>query len=219
MAYTLLNAVNATLKRVKIITGVNGALTSLTDSPRQTFIDQTVQIINESIHELYSESELPQPNQSASSTITLASGQREYDLPVDLEQIRYPLIDQTHGKYIFEYPGGFEKMRVDQLIPGNFKGIPIYACINPTNDMLRLNTIPQATDAGLVYDLLYDARHSLSLAGDTFPFSDTVVDSLVPAWAERWKREQRNAFDKEAHDEAFGRAMRYLNQTPLRRKW
>ena len=219
MTYTLLNATNLVLKRAKIISGVNGALTSLTDSARQTYIDTIGQVINESIHELYSEAEEPLPNQSATSNITLITDTREYALPSDLEQIRYPLMDTTHGRYILEYEGGYEKMRMDQPIPGNFKGVPLLACINPTNDMLRLNVTPQSTENGLVYELLYDKRHSLSAAADTFPFSDTVVDSLVECWMQDFNRENHRTFDQAARDKAFGKAMRYLNQTPMRRKW
>jgi len=219
VAYSLLDAVNNTLKRVKIISGVNGDLSSLTDSARQTQIDTVVQVINESIHELYSLSEIPLPNQSATSNITLVTDTREYALPSDLEQIRFPLMDTTHGRYILEYDGGYEQMRIDQPIPDNFKGTPLYACINPTNDMLRLNVTPQAPENGLVYEMLYDKRHSLSAAADTFPFSDTVVDALVPAWGQMWSREQRNSFDKDLFAYHFGRAVRYLNETPMRRKW
>jgi len=219
MTYSLLNAVNAVLKRGKIISGATGALTSLTDSARQTYIDTIVQIINESIHELYSESELPQPNQSGESNITLVTDTREYTLPSDLEQIRYPLLDQTNGKYIYEYKGGYEQMRKDQNIPGNYKGLPILACVNPTNDKLRMNVQPTSAENGLVYVLLYDKRHSLAAASDTFPFSDTVVDALVPAWIQMWSREQRNSFDKDLYIYHFGRAMRYLNQTPMKRSW
>lgn len=219
MAYTLLNAVNLVLKRAKVISGINGALTSLTDSPRQPYIDVVTQVINESIHELYSESELPQPNQSATSNITLVNGTREYTLPSDLEQIRYPLQDTTNGKYIWEYPGGYEQMRKDQNIASVYTGLPFLATINPTNDKLRMNVQPTSNENGLVYELLYDKRHSLSAASDTFPFSDTVVDSLVECWTQDWQRESRRTFDPDARAKAFGKAMRYLNQTPMRRKW
>ena len=47
MAYTLLNAVNLTLKRVRIIQGDVGELTSLTDSGRQADVDIMVQAWNE----------------------------------------------------------------------------------------------------------------------------------------------------------------------------
>ncbi len=93
MAYTLLNAVNATLKRVKIISGVSGELTLLTDTARQQYIDTALQVWNEILHEIYSRTEEPYPLDSAESTITLMTGTREYNLPSDLEFIRYPLVN------------------------------------------------------------------------------------------------------------------------------
>lgn len=219
MSYSLLDAVNHVLKRVKIISGVNGELASLTDSPRQTAIDTAVQIINESMHELYSVNEKPLPQESATQNVTLVSLTREYTLSPVPEAIRFPLMDTTNGRYVFEYPGGYESMRVAQPQPDNYQGVPRYACINPTNGKLRFDVTPQATEAGLIYELLYDKRLSLTAATDTFPFSDTVVDSLVPAWSELWKREQRNSFDKDIYMLSFGRASRYLTQQPMRRKW
>ncbi len=52
MAQTLLQAVNAILKRTAIVAGDAGALTTLTDSARQVSIDQAVQVINEGVAEL-----------------------------------------------------------------------------------------------------------------------------------------------------------------------
>ena len=219
MSYSLLDAVNRVLKRVKVISGVNGELSSLTDSPRQTYIDVAVQIINESIHELYSVNEKPMPMESATQNVTLVNGTREYALSPIPEAIRFPLIDTTNGRYIFEYIGGYERMRMEQPQPDNFQGTPRWACINPTNDKLRFDVTPQATEDGLVYELLYDKRLSLSAATDTFPFSDTVVDSLVPAWAQMWSREQKNSFDENIYLMSFGRASRYLTQRPMRQTW
>ena len=219
MAYSLLDAVNLTLKRVKIIAGASGALTSLTDSPRQTMVDTAVQVINESIHELYTETEKPLPLEAVTSNITLVNGTREYTLPTDLEAIRYPLLDTTHGQYVYEYRGGYEKMRKDQPEPGNWSGIPYFATINPTNGKLRFERAADAGADGRVYELLYDKRLSLALATDTFPFSDTVVDSLVPCWAEDWNRSQKRSFDEKKRNTAFAQACRYLTQAPLRRKW
>lgn len=219
MAYTLLDATNLLLKRVKIIAGASGALTSLTDSPRQTMVDTAVQVINESIHELYSETERPLPLESETANITLTNGNREYPLPADLEKIRYPLLDTTHGQYVYEYDGGYEQMRKDQPQPGNYTGLPYFATINPATGMLRFERAATSVEAGRIYELFYDKRLSLALAADTFPFSDTVVDSLVPCWAEDWNRSQKRSFDEKKRNTAFAQACRYLTQKPLRRSW
>ena len=53
MAYTLLDAVNLSLKRVRVIQGDAGVLTTLTDSARQADIDIMIQAWNEIISDLY----------------------------------------------------------------------------------------------------------------------------------------------------------------------
>lgn len=219
MAYTLLNALNRVLKRATITSGPSGDLASLTDSARQTYIDTALQVINEGIHELYSLAETPLPIESDEANITLVAGQREYDLPTDLETIRYPLICEATGNFIIEYPGGYETMRAVQLQPQNWTGLPTWATINPTTGKLRMDVSPTATDAGKVYTLLYDKRLALTAASDTFPFSDTVVDCMVPAWKEMFCREQRNNYDQGLMTIAFGRAVRYLSKAPMRKQW
>src|SRR5690242_2414132 len=99
---TLLNSVNEILKRVSVIAGDSGALTSLTDSARQVDIDTAVQVVNEGIDELYSTTGESLPNQRASSTITLATGTRNYSLQSGLVRLHWPLIDRTHTQFIWE---------------------------------------------------------------------------------------------------------------------
>ena len=72
MAKTLLNAVNEILKRVGVISGDSGALTTLTDSARQKPIDVAIQVINEAMDELYSMPGISAPQGQGESTITLA---------------------------------------------------------------------------------------------------------------------------------------------------
>lgn len=220
MAYTLLQVLNRVLKRTNVITGVSGELAGLTDSAKQTYIDVALQVINEGIHELYSQSGIALPQESATQNITLSTGTREYTFsPDDIESIRWPLLDETNGNQIYPYPGGYEKMRAEQLQPGNWTGLPQYAAINPTNGKLRMDVAPTANEDGRVYVLLYDKRINLTAASDTFPFSDTVVDAMVPVWSELWKREQRNNFDAGLMTLHYGRASRYLSKKPMRRKW
>ena len=62
---TLLNGVNEVLKKVGILEGDTGLLTTLTDSPRQIFIDTAVQSLNEVNDEVYSVLDKPKPDQLA----------------------------------------------------------------------------------------------------------------------------------------------------------
>lgn len=219
MAESLLTALNKSLKRVGMISGDAGDLTSLTDSSRQHAIDVTIQMWNEIIVDLYTASSISLPSEATTDNITLVDGTREYSLPADLEQMRWPLINQTLGHVIYPYPGGFAQMRMDQPIPANYTGRPIYAVINPSTNKLRMNVVPDADADADVYQIFYDKNTSMALAADTFPFSDGVVDSLVPAVAQMYNREEKGKFDAPLFKAALGRSARLLSQKQQRTKW
>lgn len=211
---TLLDGVNAVLKRVNIIKGETGEITSLSQSTIQHEIDVCVQCWNEVITELYSATRLPHPQELKSANITLLSGEREYDLPNDLVVIRFPLMENTNGYYIFEWEPGFEDLRQHQQIPSNWLGRPNFACINPKNNKLYMDYIPTSQESGLIYDLIYDRELLMSSSTDAFPFNNTVYTSLIPCVAERWKLDQRKSFSSEIYKKMLGQAGRYLMQKP-----
>jgi len=72
----LLNGVNEVLKKTDILDSDSGLLTSLTDSGKQVFIDTAVQVINETLDELYSTAQITKPNQLREATITLVADHR-----------------------------------------------------------------------------------------------------------------------------------------------
>lgn len=220
MAKSLLECVNETLKRLKYIQGAQGELTSLTDSARQIWIDIAVQVINEGIDSLYDASGVPKPKEVASTDITLSLNEREYALPADLVQLRWPGLNEADGEFIYEYPGGFEQLRKDQPRPDTgYEGTPIYGVIEPLNGKLRLDRRPTADDVGDVYKFLYDKDLSLSLAADTVPFSDAVFRAMIPAWAQLIQRDLKRDFDGDIYDRQIGQAARFLNQTQRATKW
>lgn len=216
---TLLNGVNDVLKRVQIIQGDTTALTTLADAGRQNWIDVAVQIWNEAMQDLYMHAYGALPSQAATANITLLTSTREYSLPSDLETIRWPLHDTTNGQYILEYPGGFEAMRVDQLQPANWTGLPYRACVNPTNDKLRMDRIPTSGENGKVYELYYDKRLSVTTAAATFPFSDTVYDVLVPVVAQYWRGNQDKVRDEKTIARGIGDAAALLRRMEQRIRW
>src|SRR5690348_1633262 len=111
MSKTLLDGVNELLKRVRIIdTGNTGVLSSLTSSSVQHNIDVAIQVINEGIDELYTASGKSMPGQSAESTITLATGQREYTLASDLVTLKWPMVDRTNTQYLFQWEDTYEDL-------------------------------------------------------------------------------------------------------------
>lgn len=214
MAKTLLEGVNDVLKRVRLVQGDSGALDSLTDSARQTYIDQVVQIWNEVVEEVYSVTDEPMPNELAEATITLADGDRDYAL-ASYNTIHWPLLDETSGQYIYEYPGDYLDLVNSQSVPSDFTGLPQYGVIRPTDGQLYLDRIPSSTEAGLVYKYRYDKDVSLSIAADTFPFRDEVYRALVPVVAGLYKSDDRAEALRTSFAFNLGRAARLLSDRPV----
>ena len=188
MAYTLIQALNRVLKRTGDIAGDALELTSFTDSARQTIVDDVLQIWNEVIHEMYGFGALV--GEVEEDSIILVTDQNDYDLPNDFEALAGKtywtrcLVNATNNHKIHEYPGGFDKLFCDQPDPTDFTGQPRHFVFNPIVDEFRLDTMPTSNENGDVYKFLFEKRISLTVIGDTFPFTDTVVDALVPVVAE-----------------------------------
>ena len=218
MTKTLLNGINDVLTRVGVV-DLNGQLSSSTNAGKQTFIDLTIQLWNETIDEMCDMMGVPLVAETGSSTIALVTDTREYDLPSDLVQIRWPLVDQTNGNYLWPYPGGYEQMRIDQQIPSDWMGLPYSAAINQTTGKLRLERTPTSTENGKAYDLLYDKDLVMSSDSDTFPFADAVYRAVVPVVAEGYERKKRNDFDEDEYRKSLSRAMSFVNKRNRRTHW
>lgn len=211
MAKTLLNAVNEILKRTGVISGDSGALTTLTDSARQRPIDVAVQVINEAMDELYKLPGLSAPQGQGESTITLATGDKDYSLASDLVRLRFPLIDKTNNQYITEFPGGYNRILVFDPEQDD-TGQPHWGAISPVDGELYLDRAPTADVNGNIYTYQYDKDISVSQLTDTVPFTDAVFRAMVPAWAELWKRDMRRDFDGGMFRASLGRAASLLRQ-------
>lgn len=219
MPHTLLSAVNRCFKRVRLIQGDAGALTSLTDSPRQAEIDSMVQVIQEVISDLFETCNL-HTSEVSEGTFTLVASQREYDLASDFEGMAIDkIVDQTDGYDLFPYPGGFERMFRDQEQPSSYEGNPVFWVINPTTGKIRLDTNPSSGEAGRVYTYVYKKTLRYSSATDTFPFSDQVFEDLMPAIKEVWNREAKEKFDPVIYQRAMSRATQTLTQREQRNHW
>lgn len=209
MAKTLLDGCNGILKRVGLIAGDAGVLTSLQDSARQRAIDVAIQVVNEGIDELYSASNKPVPRGQGESTITLVEGTRAYSLASNVVQMRWPFIDKSNNQYLFDYPGGYNQLLIDDPEQDD-TGLPHYATIRPTDNMIYMDRAPTAEDAGRVYTYQYDKELELIAATDTVPFTDAAFRAMVPAWVQLWKREMRNEFDDGLFKASIGRAARFM---------
>lgn len=217
MSHTYLDGVNDVLTRAGLITAT-GLLATFDTPSKQVYIDNAKQIWNETIDQVCNMMGVP-ISSTGSSSITLVTDTREYDLPSDLVQIRWPLIDQTNGNYIFEYPGGYEQMRIDQHIPADWEGLPYAAVINPTTNKLRFERTPTATENGKVYDMFYDKDLAMTDEDDPFPFSDATYRGLIPVVTEGFERRQRNDFDKEEYRKQLARALSFSNKAVRRTNW
>lgn len=212
MAKTLLDACNEVLKRVRIVdTSNTSVLTSLTSSSIQHNIDIAVQVINEGIDELYSAIGVSMPGQSAESTITLATGLREYSLAADLITLKWPMVDRTNTQYLFEWSASYEELlAVDPQ--QNQTGLPIWAMVSPINSKLRVDRACDTGSNGRIYTYEYEKNTALVNAADAIPFNDACFRAMVPAWVQLYKREERNEFDQSLFHQAIGRASRDLRE-------
>lgn len=214
MAFTFLQAVNETLKRVGVIHGDAGELTNFVDTARQQNIDVARSIWNEIIHELFTMELFSRGVREGQ--FVLVTDIREYDLEPDFEIMAADIIrNESETRILTPYQGGYVQLWGDQPDPADFTGQPLYWAINPTSNMIRVDVTPKSSENGDIYKYLYMKRIFLSAVGDTFPFSDTVVDSLIPATAQIWERDRkgRKFFDRQLFRASFNRAVFYLTQS------
>lgn len=215
---TLLNSVNDVLKSVRLVTSTS-ELASLTDSPRQVFIDQAVQVINRTMLDLYTSSEMGIPTEVAQDSITLVTSDRSYVLASDLVQMRWPLRDEGNGVYIYEFDGGYLALVASQAQPANYTGVPNYAAISPVDGELYLDRIPTAAENGNIYKYEYDKAITVSGASDTFPFSDSAWEPFMDAVKELWKRENNLQFDSALYAQRIGNAAAMMSQRQFATSW
>ena len=212
---TLLNGVNEVLKKAKMIQGDSGSLTSLTDSPRQIWVDSSIQAWNESIEELYMTTGEPLPEVLAEATITLANGDRDYALNT-YNILYWPFLDETNGQYIYEFNGSYLDLVNSQTVPADYTGMPLYGVIRPTDGQVYLDRIPSASEVGLVYKYRYMKDFSLSTAAATFPFKDSVFRAMVPAVAEMFNYIHKHEFNVDLFRLNIARAARLVTgRTPV----
>lgn len=209
----LLDCVNEVLKRVKIVdVGNVGPLTSLTNSALQHEIDVAIQVINEGIDELFSMA-TEEPTDAAESNISMILNQREYALASNMVRLIWPMIDRVNIQYLVEWRGTYENFLL--LDPQqNYTGLPIWGMISPITGLLRVDRQPDVTSVGHTYTYEYQKDSALFNQTDVVPFNNAVFRSLVPAWAQLWKRDERGQqeFDRAIYTQAMGRASRYVRE-------
>lgn len=215
MAKTLLNGVNAVLKRHKLIHGASGELTTLTDSALQVAIDLAIDAWNETLIKVYRDLKMPLPNGTGTATLTLATGDDDYDLVAlasDFVRLRWPITDATNRQSIDKYPGGWSHLFVNEKQLASNTGLPVTGAIRPTDGQLVLDRTPTANENGRTYTFTYDKTLIMDEAADVFPFSDEVYTMLILPVTEAVRRDFRNAFDKALYDEHLALAVSLMKQ-------
>lgn len=188
MSTTLLTGVNDVLKRIGEIAGDAGAISSFTDSSRQRAIDTVIMLWNEAVYALYALGSFR--GEVKEGDITLVSGSREYDAETDFQQFAGQdyetrvLVNAENGFVLHEYKGGYLQMYRDQPDPSDYAGQPSHWALSEVNGKIRLDATPQSDQDGDIYTYLYEKRIALTVTTDTFPFPDTVYDSMRPMVAE-----------------------------------
>ena len=216
MSTTLLVAVNDILEDAGIVHGASGAITSFTDSSRQTFIDRAIRALNRALEEIYSRSDRHLPQQTGTGTLTLVTDDRDYALASDLVVLRWPLRNETSGHYIYQFPGDepYWGLIKSQRIPADYTGQPNYGAIRTSDGQLYLDRIPTANENGDAYEYQYEKDVSLSATTDTFPVTDEVYRILQRAAFEEWKRLSRRDYSEKVYNESLGQAARRMRQVP-----
>ncbi len=210
---SLLDGVNEVLKRVSIIRS-SDALSSLTNSGKQVFIDLAVQAWNESVDQLYSKTNALKAYQGEEDTLTLQSGVRVYSLPDDLIQMRWPLHDEVNGFYIHEHKGGYEELRHVLVQPDNRTGIPTRGALSIIEKEIYLDNIPTPAEDGYQYTYFYWRDTVLEKESDRFPFDNAVFRAMVPVVTETWRLMQKGDANGEISKINYGRALRMIEQKP-----
>jgi len=219
MAKQLIDGVNEILKKVDILEGDTGLLTTLTDSARQVFIDTAIQSLNEVLDELYSISVRSKPQQLRSATVTLTTSVTA-NLDANIVTLRkeYHLVDRSNNHIIYildDTDDGYRSLILGDLEQDD-TGLPSYAAIDPTGvNRIRFDRKPTASESGRIYTYHFDTDLELTLAADAFPFSNTVFRAVVPAAAELWKLHRHQEFSQGIFNASMGRASRLFTMTPI----
>ena len=223
MSRTFIQAVDETLHRVSIFQTATeylsiGSTVTASEyfelSQHQNSIDIVRQMWQETVQEVYSRQLTP--TLLATATIALVAAQREYALPSDFERIAGHDADQrvlrgaTTGVILMEYPGGYLQMLSDQPVATDWTGEPLAWAISPAaTDSIRLDREPTSAEAGWTYNIAYEKSilYTVTMATETLPFTDTVINALTPVVAEGYKAEKNNTFSPQAFQQNIIRAL------------
>ncbi len=228
MAKTFLQAINDSLKAAAVIEGSTGELTSFSVSAIQVEIDIMIQSWNQTLREAVRASTLT--GETAEGTLTLVTGQSSYDFSSDMSVTDFEVmvgnpVDATNEEILLPYPfkthdgkEGWLAMR--ELIPDRSDqvGLPRYWTQN-TNDNLEIDTEPTSNENGRAYVFVYEKRINLTAITDTFPFSDSVIEQMIPAVVEVYNLKRKDKFQAGIFNTSLAGAMQLARSKPPSTKY
>lgn len=213
---TLLDVVNRCLRRQRLTDSNDEVLTDFTDDRLRVDVDMIIDAVNDTLYYFFDISDFS-PYETTDDTITLVAGTREYATATGFFLLASKhMKNHTDGHTITEYPGGYQGMFEEQHIPNDYVGQPNFWVINPNNGMIRLDTAPEAAQAGDVYTYVYQKQLNMAAHTDTFPFGDEVVRALIPAFVQMYRRENNpEEYDDGMFQSALAMAIAGLHNQPV----
>ena len=194
MAKTLLQAVNAVLKRVGQIQGTAEELTTFVATDRQHRVDYILQLFQLGVDGLLDE--YPAAGGIAQGTLTLVQGTVTYNPETDFirfirEEGRIQAMrDATNNRFLYPFPGGLQAMRDYKVAESGAQGQPFYFVLNESR-AIELDRPPDSASAGQAFKYTYHKEVALDSITDTFPFPDMAVRALESGVAEIYKMEKK----------------------------
>lgn len=216
MPKTFLEACSDVLRDAGEVSGDLDGFASLEDSGRRTKLAVVRRAWNHVLDQIYTLSREALPRRSVLWQFATRPGFREYALPRGFVSLRFPLRRVGEIGLVWEYPGGYEAMRVARPVPEQWTGTPSWAVIEPTRGNLLFDTTP---DAAELYEALYERDMYLWAEDDLFPCSDGAVDALVPAVAELYKQRMFHQADAAVYRQSLGAGSRMISPRTLRRSY
>ena len=215
---TFLAVVNDVLRKVGVVRGDSGELTTFTDSARQQDVDTCLDAINDVIDLIYTmddDGRFPIRGGIATSTFVLAENDRDYSLAADFVAMEGNPIDAANSHVLTPYPGGWLQYREDYPDPSDLTGRPNHWMLNPGDGELEIDTTPTSSEVGETYSYAYEKAINLSATTDTFPFDDEVTRALKDAFAEKWLLDRRkSAHRPDVLAASVARGVARLRNTP-----
>jgi len=223
----VIDAVNIVLRNNVILRGDDDNLTNFSDQQHEATSILAQQAIRSELTYIASFRLLP--SERKIGTITAIENKRTYELPEDFVEMygEKPFLyeQENPSRYLYEYPGGYEGLRLGDRLWHQTTGEPNYFYFEDTDaagrQMLGLWHIPNENAAGNVYVFDYEKSVSVSAFDDLIPFHTVEATTAFTDMASRrflyLIRENLNLQELE-RDFAWREAKAALLRVLLRRK-